>query len=124
MIEFFIAKKHLIERKKQTFTAIVGIAIGITVLIVSIAISNGLDSNMINGILSISPHITVDNRGYSISDYTELEEKLVKIDGVKGTIPKLIKLARWIRAKALQMTALTPRYEGQRAACSLELPWP
>lgn len=87
MIEFFIAKRHLVERKKQTFTAITGIAIGITVLIVSIAISNGLDSNMINGILSISPHVTLDNRGYSISDYREVEEKLSDIDGITGIIP-------------------------------------
>ena len=48
MIEFFIAKKHILERKKQSIISILGIVIGITVLTVSIAISNGLNNNMIN----------------------------------------------------------------------------
>ena len=35
MIEFFIAKKQMLERKKQSILSIVGVFIGITVLIVS-----------------------------------------------------------------------------------------
>ncbi len=46
MIEFFIAKKHILERKKQSFISMIGILIGVTVLIVSIGVSNGLDKNM------------------------------------------------------------------------------
>lgn len=87
-IEFFIAKKHLLERKKQSFLAILGIAIGIIVLIVSIAIGNGLDKNMINGILSISPHILIDNGGYNIEDYKKIEEDLININGISGIVPQ------------------------------------
>ena len=36
MIEFFIAKKQMFERKKQSILSIVGVFIGITVLIVSL----------------------------------------------------------------------------------------
>ena len=61
MVEFFIAKKHIIERKKQSLISIVGITIGIIVLIVSIGIANGLDKNMINSILSVTSHIVVSN---------------------------------------------------------------
>ncbi|MGL5542629.1 MAG: ABC transporter permease, partial [Fusobacteriaceae bacterium] len=50
MIEFFIAKKHMFERKKQSLISIVGVMIGITVLVVSIGISNGLDKNMIKSV--------------------------------------------------------------------------
>lgn len=87
MIEFFIAKKHIMERKKQSVISILGIVIGITVLTVSISISNGLDNNMINNILSISPHITITNNGYYIEDYEDKIDKLSKIKGVKGVIP-------------------------------------
>ena len=87
MIEFFIAKKHILERKKQSIISILGIVIGITVLTVSIAISNGLNNNMINNILSISPHITITNNGYYIEDYESIMAKLEKISGVKGAIP-------------------------------------
>jgi len=41
---------------------------------------------------------------------------------VKGTIPKLIRLALCILSKDLAITAFTPMYIGQRAACSLDEP--
>lgn len=87
MIEFFIAKKHIMERKKQSIISVFGIVIGITVLIVSLSISNGLDGNMINNILSLSPHITMDNNGYYIENYEGILKDLEKIKGVKGVIP-------------------------------------
>ncbi len=87
MIEFFIAKKHIMERKKQSIISVLGIVIGITVLIVSLSISNGLDGNMINNILSLSPHITIDNNGYYIENYEGILKDLEKIKGVKGVIP-------------------------------------
>lgn len=87
MIEFFIAKKHIMERKKQSIISVLGIVIGITVLIVSLSISNGLDGNMINNILSLSPHITIDNNGYYIENYEGILKDLEKTKGVKGVIP-------------------------------------
>lgn len=86
MIEFFIAKKQILERKKQSIVSILGVLIGITVLTVSIGISNGLDKNMINSILSITSHITVQS-GETIENYNELAKKIENIKGVKGVIP-------------------------------------
>ncbi len=88
MFEFFIAKKHILEKKKQSLIGIIGIMIGITVLIVSIGISNGLDKNMIGSILSLSSHISVydvDNK----SQYEKVENKIKDIPGVKGVLPKI-----------------------------------
>lgn len=56
-------------------------------LIVSLSISNGLDGNMINNILSLSPHITIDNNGYYIENYEGILKDLEKTKGVKGVIP-------------------------------------
>ncbi len=81
MIEFFIAKKHIIERKRQSFIAILGIMIGVTVLIVSIGIANGLDKNMIDNILSMTSHINATNTDYSLENYRNLQEEIEKIDG-------------------------------------------
>jgi lipoprotein-releasing system permease protein len=89
MIEFFIAKKHIIERKRQSFIAILGIMIGVTVLIVSIGIANGLDKNMIDNILSMTSHINVTNTDYSLQNYKELQKEIEGINGVKGAVPKL-----------------------------------
>lgn len=88
MFEFFIAKKHILEKKKQSFIGIIGIMIGVTVLIVSIGISNGLDKNMIGSILSLSSHISVYDVEHK-NEYEKIENKLKEISGVKGVLPKV-----------------------------------
>lgn len=88
MIEFFVAKKHIIERKKQSLIATLGITIGVAVLIVSIGIANGLDKNMISSILSITSHVVVQE-STDIEDYRDVQEKIDAIPGVKGSVPKI-----------------------------------
>ena len=89
MLEFFIAKKHILEKKKQSLIGILGITIGITVLMVSIGIANGLDKNMINSILSLGSHITISDLQRDEENYKSAVEKLEKIEGVKSVIPKV-----------------------------------
>lgn len=88
MLEFFIAKKHILEKKKQSLIGILGITIGITVLMVSIGIANGLDKNMISSILSMGSHVSVTDIERA-DNYKDLAAKFEKIDGVKGVIPKV-----------------------------------
>ena len=88
MFEFFIAKKHILEKKKQSFIGIIGIMIGVTVLIVSIGISNGLDKNMIGSILSLSSHISIYDVEHK-NEYEKIENKIKEISGVKGILPKV-----------------------------------
>lgn len=89
MLEFFIAKKHILEKKKQSLIGILGITIGITVLMVSIGIANGLDKNMINSILSLGSHITISDLQRDEENYKSAIEKLEKFEGVKSVIPKV-----------------------------------
>ena len=88
MIEFFIAKKQMLERKKQSILSIVGVFIGITVLIVSLGVSNGLDKNMINSILSLTSHINVYSPE-NILNYEELVKNIEEVKGVKGAVPTI-----------------------------------
>jgi len=89
MIEFFIAKKHILERKRQSIIAILGVAIGVTVLTVSIAIANGLDKNMVDSILSVSSHIVVTKDGEAIDNYREIQAQVESLEGIKGTVPQI-----------------------------------
>ncbi|MGL6115308.1 MAG: ABC transporter permease [Cetobacterium sp.] len=89
MLEFFIAKKHIFEKKKQSFIAAMGVAIGVIVLTVSIGISNGLDKNMINSILSMTSHVLVLGRGGEITEYNKLASNIDELSGVKGAVPKI-----------------------------------
>lgn len=78
MIEFFIAKRHIFERKFQSIVSILGIAIALTVFVVSLAISNGLKNNMLNSILSLSPHISVDIYPKYQEDYESITKEFDK----------------------------------------------
>jgi len=46
MVEFFIAWRHVVERKFQSIFSILGVGIAVTVFVVSLTISNGLNKNM------------------------------------------------------------------------------
>ncbi|CAM3160673.1 ABC transporter permease [Streptobacillus ratti] len=78
MIEFFIAKRHIIERKFQSIVSILGIAIALTVFVVSLAISNGLKNNMLNSILTLSPHISVGIYQDYQQEYIDISKKFEK----------------------------------------------
>jgi len=88
MVEFFIGKKQIIERKRQSLISIIGITIGVMVLTISIGIANGLNENMIKNILSMTSHVFLGNHG-RIENYMEIKEKVEQIDGVKGVVPTI-----------------------------------
>ncbi len=90
MIEFFIAVRHIFERKFQSIFSILGVAIAVTVFIVSLTVSNGLEKNMINSLLTLSPHILVRNMQEThFENYGEIVEKAGKIEDVKAVIPQI-----------------------------------
>lgn len=88
MIELFIATKHMFERRKQSIIAMTGVAIGVTVLIVALGISNGLDKNMIQNILSMTTHIKVTNQGVAIEGYDDIAKKIDNVKGVVSAMPQ------------------------------------
>ena len=90
MVEFFIAFRHVVERKFQSIFSILGVAIAVTVFIVSLTVSNGLEKNMINSLLTMSPHILIKNRQKSFfENYNQIIENVKKIKGVKAVIPQI-----------------------------------
>ena len=90
MVEFFIAFKHIVERKFQSIFSVLGVAIAVTVFIVSLTVSNGLEKNMINSLLTMSPHILVKNKQKTFfENYNEIVENIKKIKGVKAVIPQM-----------------------------------
>ena len=90
MVEFFIAFRHVVERKFQSIFSILGVAIAVTVFIVSLTVSNGLEKNMINSLLTMSPHILIKNKQKSFfENYNQIVENVKKIKGVKAVIPQI-----------------------------------
>ena len=90
MVEFFIAFRHIIERKFQSIFSVLGVAIAVTVFIVSLTVSNGLKKNMINSLLTMSPHILVKNKKSKFFDnYEGTVENVKKIKGITAVIPQM-----------------------------------
>ena len=90
MVEFFIAFRHIIERKFQSIFSVLGVAIAVTVFIVSLTVSNGMKKNMINSLLTMSPHILVKNKKSKFFDnYEGTVENVKKIKGIKAVIPQM-----------------------------------
>ena len=89
MVELFIAVRHLKERKFQSIFSILGVAISVTVLMVSLTVSNGLEKNMLKSLLTLNPHIVLTKGSGEVSeDYMDVKKKIEGINGVKGVIPK------------------------------------
>ena len=90
MVEFFIAFRHIIERKFQSIFSVLGVAIAVTVFIVSLTVSNGLEKNMVNSLLTMSPHILIKNKESKFfENYDGIVENVKKIKGVKAVIPQM-----------------------------------
>ena len=89
MVELFIAVRHLKERKFQSIFSILGVAISVTVLMVSLTVSNGLEKNMLKSLLTLNPHIVLTKGNGDVSeDFMDVKKKIEEINGVKGVIPK------------------------------------
>ena len=90
MVEFFIAIRHILERKFQSIFSILGVAIAVTVFIVSLTVSNGLEKNMIRSLLTLSPHILIkDSKKSFFENYEDVIEKTKGIKDVKAVIPQI-----------------------------------
>ena len=90
MVEFFIAFRHIVERKFQSIFSVLGVAIAVTVFIVSLTVSNGLEKNMINSLLTMSPHILIKNKQKTFfQNYSQIVNNIKKIQGVKAVIPQM-----------------------------------
>ena len=90
MVEFFIAFRHVVERKFQSIFSVLGVAIAVTVFIVSLTVSNGLEKNMINSLLTMSPHILIKNKQKTFfENYSQIVSNVKKINGVKAVIPQI-----------------------------------
>lgn len=90
MVELFIAFRYIKDRKFQSIFSILGVAISIMVFTVSLTVSNGLEKNMINSLLTLTSHITLRNKEVpEITNYLEIEKKLKEIEGITAVMPEI-----------------------------------
>lgn len=94
-LEMLIAYKYLRSKRKEGFISInamfafVGIMIGVATLIVVMSVMNGFRYELVNRILGVNSHISINSRYYGIENYQELIERVKKIPGITYVNPMI-----------------------------------
>lgn len=91
--EFFVSLRYMLAKRRQTFISLItvisiaGVAVGVTALIVVLAVMNGFQQDLRDRILGITSHIVVGRFDGAISDYRQVIDEIKKEPGVTGASP-------------------------------------
>ncbi len=91
--EIFISMRYLLAKRRQTFVSLItfisiaGVAVGVTALIVVLAVMNGFHEDLRGRILGITSHVNIGSFGGAISNYKEVMGEIDKEKGVVGSTP-------------------------------------
>ena len=92
-LEFLIAYRYLRSKRKEGFISVIaifsfiGIMIGVATLIIVMSVMNGFRHDLVERILGINSHLTVYSQNHQIHEYSDLVEKIKKIQSVKYVNP-------------------------------------
>ncbi|MBI4540595.1 MAG: ABC transporter permease [Gemmatimonadetes bacterium] len=97
-LAWFIARRYLAARKKGrllsliTWIALGGVTVGVTALIVVIAVMTGLQEDLRDKILGTSPHVLVLQQGSSLrmDRWREVVDTVHGVDGVVAASPFIL----------------------------------
>jgi lipoprotein-releasing system permease protein len=91
--ELFVSLRYLMAKRRQTFISLItfisiaGVAVGVTALIVVLAVMNGFQDDLRNRILGITSHVIVGSFNGVFSDYPGLMQEVEKEPGVVAATP-------------------------------------
>ena len=94
--ELFVSKRYFKSKPKRTLLslitllAITGVTIGVTALIVVIAVMSGFESDLKTRIMGIEPHIVIDRSGAPIEDYRPIIRLADATRGVQSAWPAFV----------------------------------
>src|SRR5215208_4890748 len=93
--ELHIAWRYLLARRKQAFISLIslismlGVAVGVTALVIALALMTGLQGELRDRILGASAHVFVCKQG-GITDYHAEVARLRRVPGVTGAAPAIL----------------------------------
>src|ERR1019366_1040820 len=97
MFELFVAGRYLRARRKEkvisviTVVSVIGVAAGVTALIISLAVNNGFQNTLQRNMLAATAHVNVLNKGVltGIAEWRNLADRLRKAPHVVAVAPVL-----------------------------------
>src|SRR6266511_1158072 len=93
--ELFVALRYLLARRKQAFISVIslistiGVAVGVTALVIALALMTGLQGELRDRILGSTAHVYVWKKG-GIDDYKAEATRLLAFPGVVGAGPAIL----------------------------------
>lgn len=84
---YWIGKGLIGKRKFQVWFSMLGVAVGVSALIVALSLSRGFSNSFLQGILNVLSHVTVTSPGDYIYAPDQLCEQIRKLDSVKACAP-------------------------------------
>ncbi|MCM8765555.1 MAG: lipoprotein-releasing ABC transporter permease subunit [Candidatus Omnitrophica bacterium] len=90
--EFWIAWRYFLSKRRTRFISLVsvisvlGIAVGVTALLVTLAVMSGFDTELKEKIVGVNPHLIIE-KDYGVPHYLPLMEKIKTLPGVSGVSP-------------------------------------
>ena len=91
--ELFIGLRYLKAKRKQTFVSLItiisiaGVTVGVTALIVVLAVMNGFKEDLRVKILGVTSHVVISRFEGNIANYEQVEAKVEKVSGVVAATP-------------------------------------
>ncbi|MFH1136767.1 MAG: lipoprotein-releasing ABC transporter permease subunit [Pseudomonadota bacterium] len=92
-VETFIGWRYLKAKRKQAFISLItiislaGVAVGVTAMIVVLAVMNGFEDDLKSKILGVNAHIVVLRRDKPMIDYLSLLPRVEAVDGTATVEP-------------------------------------
>ncbi len=116
-VELFIAVKQLRAKWKQSILAVLSVAVGVTILICALSLTNGFEKDLVNKILGTNPHISLESAlSDRILNYNNFTKKLEKIPEIKAISP-IIKgqalINNGIEVKGILVYGIDPERENK-----------
>lgn len=90
--EFWISFRYLVSKRREKFISIIsfisimGVAVGVTALIVVLAVMSGFDNDLREKIVGTNSHIVIEKEG-GIEDYDALVDRINKMPHVVASAP-------------------------------------
>ncbi len=97
-LSWFVARRYLASRKRGrllsfiTWISLAGVTVGVTALIVVLAVMNGMQTELRDKILGSTPHVLVLEHGTALrmGDWRSVKDKVSEVPQVRAAAPFLL----------------------------------
>jgi lipoprotein-releasing system permease protein len=110
--EWLIGSRYLLSAQRRGFlsfitvVSVVGLALGVAVLIVVLAVMNGFEQELRTRILSVTSHATLMGLNGALSDWQTVRERAATEPGVIAAVPYIESQAMLVHAGHIAGTAV------------------